>query len=120
MAYKVHMGQDGILRIEVIGDFGDRDSEESTREMVSFLEAATPDKPLLMLSDVSQAGKLSAGARRTIAQQGQDPRMGRNAVLGVSRYARVMVSFLSKASGHDNIRFFDDEEKALAWLKEGR
>lgn len=118
MAYQLRMDDDGILWIVIEGDFDEQAAEASTREMEPFLTAATEAQPLRMLSDVRKAGKLSSKARRTIAAGGQDPRTGRNAVLGVSRYARVLVGFLSKASGQDNIRFFDSEAEALAWLKE--
>jgi hypothetical protein len=84
-----------------------------------FLEAASEAKPLPVLSDVTRAGKLSSIARRNLATMSSDPRMGKNAIVGVNRYQRVMASFVIKASGQHNVRFFDSETEALEWLKEG-
>ena len=85
-----------------------------------FIEASTEEHPLLILCEVSGGGKLSPQARKILASLGRDPRLGKNAILGVGRYQRVMASFINRAAGRDNIRFFESEEKALDWLNESR
>jgi hypothetical protein len=44
--------------------------------------------------------------------------LGKAATIGVDRYTRVLIGFVLKATGRDNIRLFDTEEQALAWLRE--
>jgi hypothetical protein len=118
MARKISMGDDGILRMELIGDIDKGDMEAYVKDVTPFLEAATEAEPLLVLTDSSRSGKLSSGARKLSAEVNRDPRMGKTAVIGEGRrYFRVMAGFILKATGRDNIRFFDTEEEALTWLK---
>jgi hypothetical protein len=88
-------------------------------KLTPYLESATETEPLLLLSDVSRLGKVSVKARSALAGLSGDPRLGKNAILGSSRYQRVLATFIDKAVGRDNIRFFDTEAEALAWLKSG-
>jgi len=119
MAHELQMGDDGILRMAIYGDYDDSAAETCTRDFSAFVETSTVDKPLRILNDVRQAGKVSSKARRLITGMVRDPRVGKFAIVGVDRYARVLVSFLAKAAGQDSIRFFEGEEEALAWLKAG-
>lgn len=117
MAYELRMGDDGILRLVGTGDLDEEIAEAVMKDLASFLEAATMERPLLLLSDVSRSGKVSSRARSLLADLARDPRLGKNAILGGGRYNRVLASFINKATGQDNIRFFDSEEEALVWLK---
>ncbi len=120
MAHETSMGDDGILRIAFTGDVSKRDLEAFLNDFTPFLEAATEARPVLTLVNSSQTGKYSLAARRIYLELNQDPRVGKAAVIGASRYARVLASFVLKATRRDNIRFFDSEKKAIAWLKAGR
>jgi hypothetical protein len=118
MAHEISMGDDGVLRMDLIGDMDREGMEAYINDLAPFLEAATEAEPLLILTDSSRSGKLSSGARKLSVETNRDPRMGKTAVIGESRrYFRVMASFILKATGRDNIRFFDSEEEALTWLK---
>jgi hypothetical protein len=55
--------------------------------------------------------------RKTVLEIIRDFRLEKAAVVGASRYARVLASFIMKATGRNNIRFFVSEEEGLAWLK---
>lgn len=118
MPYSMEMRGDGILEMAFVGDVDTEDIDAVMAEFEAFMDTATETEPLCVLSNVSQAGKLSASARKGLASMGTDPRMGRNAIVGVSRYQRVMAGFIIKASGHDDLRFFDSEAEALDWLKQ--
>jgi hypothetical protein len=120
MARGLQMSGDGILQIVQTGDVGREDVEAFLEDFVSFLEAATEEEPLFILADTKRVGKLSVKARKTLVSLSRDSRFGRIAILGSGRYIRVMVSFVNKAVGRDNVRFFDAEDKALTWLKAGR
>jgi hypothetical protein len=118
MAHEISMGDDGILRMDLIGDMDREDMGAYIEDLTPFLEAATEAEPLLVLTDSSRSGKLSSGARKLSVEINRDPRMGKTAVIGEGRrYFRVMAGFILKATGRDNIRFFDSEEEALTWLK---
>ena len=117
MTHEIEMRKDGILRIAFIGDVDDKDMEAYNEDLVPYIEAATPEKPLLTLADSARSGKFSSAARKSFLSQNNDPRIGKAAVIGASRYTRVLASFVLKATGRGNVRFFDSEEQAVAWLK---
>lgn len=118
MAHEMHMGDDGILRVKFSGDFEEGDVAAYMKDFSPFLEAAT--EKVHFLVDVSEVGKASGAARRTFAEIFQEPHplTGNSALIGVSRYLRVLIGFVLKATGATNLRIFDSEEEALAWLQE--
>lgn len=120
MPYRIQMGDDGILRVDFAGGSLERDEVDAfIREFTVYLDAATPEAPLRMLTIANQSGaKLSSKTRKAFADLNSDPRLGKAATVGVDRYTRVLVGFVLKATGRDNIRFFETEEQALAWLRE--
>ena len=120
MSYELYMGQDDILRLVYTGPIEEGELDVFVAEYEVFLGERTAESPLLMLSEATRAGKLSPEARKVFADLGQDPRLAKNAIVGVGRYARVIAGFINKAAGRDNIRFFETEEEALAWLLDCR
>jgi hypothetical protein len=50
------------------------------------------------------------------ALQDRDPRVGRSAMVGTSPYFRVLVGFILKATGRDDVRLFALLDEALDWL----
>jgi len=120
MAHEMKMGDDGILRIMLLGDVGREEAIAFTGDYQAFLAPVTEKEPLFALVDVSQAGNVSAAARKILTEMNRDPRIGKTAVLGANRYLRVMAGFVLKAAGRDNFSFWGSEEEALAWLKAER
>lgn len=120
MGHEIRMGEDGFLRVRFIGFLGKEDAEAYIRDYTSYVEQATPEKPLHALADATEMTKMSSAARKTIIEtfSSSDARIGRTAVVGASRYLRVLTSFILKAVGRDNIRLFATEEEALPWLGE--
>jgi hypothetical protein len=120
MPYQIQMGEDGILRIGFAGGILEHDEvDDFVRSFTAYLDTTTPEAPLCALMIVSQPGvKLLSKTRKALADLNLDPRLGKAATVGVDRYTRVLVGFILKATGRDNIRFFETEEKALAWLRE--
>jgi hypothetical protein len=119
VAREISMGDDGILRVAVVGTASDEEAEAFLRDFTQIVESATETEPLHLIVDTTLAGKPSAVERRAYFEINRNPRIGKAAVLGASRYTRVVISFVLKTSGRDNVRFFDLEEEALTWLKEG-
>ena len=118
MTHELTMGEDGILRLSFIGDIGPEDVDAYVEELSPFLDGATAENPLRILSFSGREGKISAVARKTFAQLNEDSRMGKVAILGGNRFTRVMTTIILKATGRQNIRFFGTETEAMEWLKE--
>ncbi len=119
MTHEMAMIEDGIVRMAFIGEVDDQAAESWYREFMPFLEATTAKRPISLLVDASRDDKMSGGARRTLAQVQADPRLAKVAIVKINRFNRVMITFLSKVTGRDNMGLFDTEAEALAWLKEG-
>lgn len=120
MAHEIKMGEDGILRISFIGDLEKPDMDAYIKDLSPFLQAATEERPLQLISDSSRAGKYSFSARKSLSELNQDARIGRTAIVGANRITRVLVQIILKASKRDNIRIFINEPEALSWLKNSR
>ena len=120
MPYEIKLLEERIVRISFSG--GSLEPDEVDNFMQDFrvyLETATPATPLNILTIVGQEGaKLPSKTRKAFTDLNADKRVGKAATLGVDRYARVLIGFMLKATGRDNIRFFDTEDQALAWLRE--
>ena len=117
MTYKLEMGEDGILRLSFAGQVGTEEMEAFRQDFLPYLEAATDESPLLVLSNAQGDTKYSSGARKIFMQLNRDSRIGKAATVGTGRYTRVLARFVLKATGRDNIGFFDTQEEAVAWLK---
>jgi hypothetical protein len=116
MAHELGMGDDGILRVVLIGYMGKEEAEAFVEDTLPFRETVTEAEPLRVLWDASQAGKTSWAGRKAYNKLNSDRRVGKVAAVGANRYTRVLGSFVLKATGRDNIHFFDSEEEAMAWL----
>jgi hypothetical protein len=120
MPYQMQMDDDGILRIDLSNATMERGEIDAfVRDFHIHLDAATREMPLRTLTIAHQSGaKLPPRTRKIFAELNHDPRLGKSATLGLNRYTRVLVAFVLKATGRDNIRFFDTAEEALTWLRE--
>jgi hypothetical protein len=119
MPYRLQMGDDGILRIDFAGGTLERDEvDDFLRDFRAYLDAVTPEVPLRALTIAPQLGtKLLSNTRKAFAEINHDPRLGKAATVSTDRYTHVLVGFILKATRRDNIRFFESEEEALAWLQ---
>lgn len=117
MPHQLNMGQDGILRTTLAGDL-DRSVIDRLREDYQpFLDAATTLNPLNNLLHTPRVGKISSAARRFFTELTGDPRFGLAAIINPPRRVRVLGKFILKATGRQNINFYQSEENALDWLK---
>lgn len=120
MPYQIQLIEAGIVRISFPGGSLEHEEvEDFMRDFRVYLDDATPEAPMNVMTIVGQQGaKLPSKTRKAFTDLNADKRLGKAATLGVDRYARVLIGFMLKATGRDNIRFFDTEEQALAWLRE--
>jgi len=117
MAFKINMEQDGILRIYLEGDLTQGNVESFKREHTPYVEASTSEIPLKSILFVDNLGRLSSSARKYLTDLNKDPRYGYAAFVQPSRRAKVLGQFIKKATGRDNIQFFNNEGEALNWMK---
>lgn len=120
MPYQLNERDDGILHVTLVGNVDPDEWNAYIEEYESFLESAAGTEPVHFLVDVSEMGKASSRTRKAVVQDLRTPhsRVGKTAMVGTNRYARVLTSFLLKAVGRDDIRFFETTEEAVAWLKQ--
>jgi len=118
MAHEMHMRDDGILSIALDGDMDKEDVATFSAAIQPFLEGASEEHPLRVLAQRNTAGRYRPAARRLFAELSSDPRLGKVAVASPSRYGRVLVGFIVKASGRDNVHFCSSKDDAVAWLQE--
>ena len=117
MAHEVNIGDDGILRMAFIGGMDEEDTKAFREEFDPILKSATEAEPLRILVDGSRSGKYTSAARRIFVELQRSPLIGDVALVGASRYSRVLAGFVLKATGRDNVRLFESEEEALGWLR---
>jgi hypothetical protein len=116
MAHQLQLESEGILRLTFIGDTDRRGAEQLVADFTPFLDQATADNPLLILWDDTRGGKAGSDVRKVYADFNRDPRIGKVAIFGALRYGRVLGDFVLKLTGRENVRFFDTEADARAWL----
>jgi len=75
------------------------------------------EKPLLLV-ELPGGGTASSGARKIYAEYMKHERLKKMAFFGMQTSSRVVMSFILRAAGATNAKFFATEEEALAWLKE--
>jgi len=117
MTFEIKMGPDGILRINMSGDLDNGIVENFRREYSPYIIASTPDNPLQNLFFLQNLGQLSPSIRKYLTELNRDSRFGLSAFVNPSRRAKILGQLINKATGRNNIRYFDTENEALGWLK---
>lgn len=118
MTHELKMGSDGIIRLKFIGAIDIDVVEAYVQDLTPYLNAATDTNKLRIILFAGDEGKYSSDARRRFTELNQDSRMGRIAMVGANRFNRVIATIILKATGKENIRFFDTEAEGIAWLNE--
>jgi hypothetical protein len=119
MAHELEMIKDGLVRLAFIGDIGEADVDAFIQDLQPYLNAVTEGNFLDLLVDSSRGGKMSSVARRKFTELNKSSRFGRIGICNINAFNRVFTTFLMKATGRQNMGFFDSEEEALAWLDKG-
>ena len=117
MAHELTMHNDGILRTTIAGDLDRSVVDTLQGDYQPFLEASTPAVPLNNILFPERVGRISSNARRFFTELTNDPRFGSAAIVSPPRRVRVLGKFILKATGRENIHFFENEAEALDWLK---
>ena len=120
MAHEMYMRDDGILSIALEGDMDQDEAKSFSTDLQPFLASASDENPLYVLARRKAPGRYRPAARKVFSELNSYPQLSKVAIVNPSRYGRVLIGFIVKASGRDNVRFFPTEDEALAWLNAGR
>jgi hypothetical protein len=116
--YKVWEDPLGFVRVKVIGDHTDKDSENVISEINEVLLKESNNSKIII--DMTETGRPTANARKNHAKNMKNNGNFKKAALyGASAMNRVMANFIIKASGRgDKVKYFKDEQSALAWINQ--
>lgn len=121
MTYYIEEMDERIIKVGLIGYVDDETGDAFLAELNQYIEAASVEKPLYILTGRDSTTRTSKEARRRFTLFAQDPRLGSVAITQSNPFIKVLATFIIKASGRSNLaRFFDTEEEGFAWLKEQR
>ena len=117
---RVYLNSDGIIEIEVIGDQNAASVELMGRQadtLITQLKAV--GKPCILLDNLLQVGKVGPEARRSVVEIAKRLDFDRAAMLGQGGLMRFGANLMLRATGKSyNLRYFDDRDEAIKWLKE--
>ena len=116
MAHIFQMQANGILHVTLSGDFTEDELEDYLTQLKSYIEPLSADERLVSFMDATELQNVSPNARRAINDFVTDPRFGKTAAFGKSRFVKVWIDFVMRASGRDHIRYFTDKTTAMDWL----
>jgi hypothetical protein len=116
MAHEFSVGEDGLVRLAMIGNITDDDVTALVNELQPHLDNATPEIPLRIIVYAGREERTEPAARKRFVELNKDPRIGMMAIVGGSRFNRVVATIILKATGRSIIHFYETEAEAVAWL----
>jgi hypothetical protein len=120
MQNKVYSDDQGVIVIEVIGDQTVESVEQMGREVQSLItEKRGAGKPVLLLDDLSQMGKVGPDARKKVVQLASDFDYDRGAMTGKGGgVMRFGTNLMLRATGRGyRLRYYEKATDAREWLR---
>jgi len=116
--FKIWKKDEGIISIKTWEkEWLEEDAIRFKKELFEILDKT--EGKAKILGDASGAGfGPTFKARKIYTEIIKSPKIGKAAIFGLNRSNKVIVSFLLKASGKNDLKVFSNEEEALKWLKE--
>ncbi|MDH5673415.1 MAG: STAS/SEC14 domain-containing protein [Myxococcales bacterium] len=109
-----------LVKLILRGTMDRDEAHEMITQLRAALAAVIGDESCALLIDHREQETLTAGARKALADEVNDPLYWRIAFLGGSVFIRTVSRFILRASGQTHkARFFSDVQEALQWLQEG-
>lgn len=116
MANKVFKGKDGIIRNIYTGDQDYDTIDDVVQKTKEFYREV--GKPLKILVNLEHVGRLNKGVLLGALKALRTNIYEKIAIVKSTVIYRALSHFVIKASGReDKIKFFDEEDEALGWLK---
>ncbi|HEX6462474.1 MAG TPA: porin PorA family protein [Candidatus Saccharimonadales bacterium] len=112
----------GIIRVTVVGRLDKTSTSELIKEVLRLMRGLRRQgKRIVLLSDLTRAGKIDADARRLSKEFFKTVKYDRIAIFGAnkenSQTLRFIVNTIAKVL---RVRFFKTESGALRWLRLGK
>jgi UDP-N-acetylmuramyl pentapeptide synthase len=104
-----------VLREKPCGDIDEAYAKSMSEEL--FKQANTKPGNVLVLTDMSDGGSATSAARKIFAEELKNKKYSKHAFFGLTTFTRILVSFIVRASGVQNVGYFPTEQEALKWLK---
>lgn len=118
-ANRVFLNDKGIVEIHVVGDQTPSSVQAMADEAMQLCaQQRSKHKPALVLDNLLQIGTVPAEARRLVAQLVRSTDYDRFAMLGSGAVLKLGANLILRATGRGAyVSYFDDEQKAIAWLQ---
>lgn len=119
MGNKVYVNDDEIIEIEVIGDQNAASVELMGRQADALItQMKAVGKPCLILDNLLQIGKVGPEARHMVVDLAKRLDYDRAAMLGQGGLMSFGANLMLRATGKTyKVRYFDNREEAIKWLK---
>lgn len=117
---KVFINDQGLLEIHVVGDQTYDTVMQMGQEMKRLIaELESQHKPVLVLDDVTRMERTNTGARQAVNHIARTFSYKKAAMVGSSaplmRYGTMLL--LQAIGMGQKIKYFDDQQAAIDWLK---
>jgi hypothetical protein len=116
---KVILNDDDIIEVQVVGS-QDVASVMVMGEKIEHLAASqrAAQEPVLVLDNILAMGEVPPDARKMVVDLGKKLDYDRLAMLGKGSILRIGANIMLSATGRgDKVKYFDNREQAVAWLK---
>ena len=113
---KLYLDEDNIYYIVTVGDIDQKIAiaiKEATNKLDNMVEGK-----VRRLINLNKGGKQSVSARKTWKELAESENIGKIALFGLNPVARMVAAFGAGLFKKKDMRFFNTEEEARAWLKE--
>jgi hypothetical protein len=119
MRNKVTLNPNGIVEITVVGNQTSASVNAMAMQAKQLLEQTNAaGEPGLLLDDITNIGTTDIAARRAVAAYAKSLPYKKVAMLGDGTVVmRVATNLLLRAAGQGpRVKYFEDRQKATAWL----
>ncbi|OGZ17381.1 MAG: hypothetical protein A2Z78_01265 [Candidatus Nealsonbacteria bacterium RBG_13_36_15] len=110
-----------IIREILIGDLNEEDAKRSINEVNKLVASKKKQgfKIINHLVDATKTGIATTKARDVFAAGFKKKLVNKVAIFGGGIIQKTIANFIFNYSGVKNAQYFDSEEEALEWIKEG-
>lgn len=117
---RVFLNDDGIIEILVVGQQNAASVEFMGRQADTLItQRKASGKPPLILDNLLDLGPVDGPGRKLVVELAKRMDYDRLAMLGKGGIMRLGSNLMLRAIGQSyRAKYFDDREKATAWLKE--
>lgn len=121
MTYEIEAIDESIILFRFLGYIDDGIAEAFVSDLQPYIDNASPQKPLYLLSGEAATPQASRGARQKFVGIMKNPAIAYIAITQGNPFIKVLTTFIVKAAGRGEvINFFSTEEECLQWLQKQR